>query len=754
MNHMQQKSLKIIAAIEKFALVFMLFMGFGLHCAIGHWVQPFKNHTELSGMQSYSILENNAGGNSVAIQADGKIVVGGTNGENFTVVRYLTDGSLDDSFNSAGTQPGVVITAIGASTTSAINAVAIQSDGKILAAGTDGSHFVLVRYLANGSLDTSFNTLGTQPGIVTTPIGISLTSAANSIAIQANDSILIAGTDGSNFVLARYSPEGSLDISFNSAGTQPGIVQTAINGSVSSAVNSLALQVDGRILAGGTDESHFVLARYFDNGLLDTTFNGASTQPGVSVTTIGTSVTSAINALAIQVDGNIVAFGTDGLNFVVARYRITGILDAAFGIGVQPGVVVTPINHRAFANAGVIQANGKIMAAGVTIDENNQESFALVRYLTTGLLDNTFGGNGIVITSIPQSQLFSANDVTIQSDGSIVAIGRYSLTLTNAEFALTRYMTMGMLDSGFGNDGIVTTPIDVLEIATSSDNYLNNRANAVDPSLNGVTIMTPQIKARTPIILRGTAQNQSIITVIIDGVTTDNTTITPPNMSGDETNTTGTWMVSIGELSAGVHTISVSASYATGNVVLLSEPAIICVPLLEVSIAPISQNISYGSTINLMADVVGDGVVEFLWITPGRGAITTTINSLAIPNSTSSDAGSYTVVAIDINGCASAPSDPATVTINGGIGVTLVSRCTQRFPSDLIALIATATGGTPPYQLIWSDGVIENGVTGPITRTLNASQSLTIEVIDAIGSRATARGHSALSQAILVKYCS
>ena len=150
--------------------------------------------------------------NSIAIQSDGKIVAGGysDNGTNndFAVVRYNTNGSLDTTFNGTGK----VTTAIGISGDGCYS-IAIQSDGKIVAGGYSyngtNNDFAVVRYNTNGSLDTTFN-----GGIITTPIGIS-GDVCLSIAIQSDGKIVAGGYsyNGANydFAVVRYNTNGSLD---------------------------------------------------------------------------------------------------------------------------------------------------------------------------------------------------------------------------------------------------------------------------------------------------------------------------------------------------------------------------------------------------------------------------------------------------------------------------------------------------------------------------------------------------------------
>jgi uncharacterized delta-60 repeat protein len=243
------------------------------------------------------------------------------NGSNydFALARYNTDGTLDTNFGTGGK----VITAIGSSTDVA-ESVAIQSDGKIVAAGfsNNGSNndFALVRYNTNGTLDTTFD----SDGKVTTAIG-SANDVAYSVAIQSDGKIVAAGysrSGGSNddFALVRYNTDGSLDTSFDSDGK----VTTAIGGSNDYA-ESVTIQSDGKIVAAGhsymSSNYDFTLARYNTDGTLDTSFG----TNGKVATAIGGSDDVAYS-VAIQSDGKIVAAGYsyNGSNFKFALVRYAG----------------------------------------------------------------------------------------------------------------------------------------------------------------------------------------------------------------------------------------------------------------------------------------------------------------------------------------------------------------------------------------------------------------------------------------------
>jgi uncharacterized delta-60 repeat protein len=263
---------------------------------------------------------------AVALQKDGKIVAAGwssgTAGEEFAVMRFLPSGPLDVSFDG----DGVAITDFNRSgNEDQAHAVAIQKGGKILAAGysNDGpdADFALARYLPNGLLDPSFN----GDGRLVTPLSTG-DDVANALRIQKDGRILAAGTAeepaGFDFVLARYLKDGRPDPAF---GSGTGRVRTSFSIFDDEGVTALALQRDGRMVAAGYAESgsnrDLALARYRKNGALDTRFGPSSPIPG-TVTTDIKSFDHA-HAVALQKDGRILVTGYVGLAdraLLVARY--------------------------------------------------------------------------------------------------------------------------------------------------------------------------------------------------------------------------------------------------------------------------------------------------------------------------------------------------------------------------------------------------------------------------------------------------
>jgi uncharacterized delta-60 repeat protein/uncharacterized repeat protein (TIGR01451 family) len=361
---------------------------------------------------------------AVALQSDGKIVaVGGTasfpSGD-FALARYNADGSLDATFGSGGK----VTTDFGGF--DAASAAVIQTDGRIVAAGRSGSgDFALARYNADGSLDPTFG----SGGKVTTDFGGF--DAAFGVARQADGKIVAAGQGGAGggFALARYNPDGSLDPSFGSGGE----VTTHFTSGVE-VVIAVAIQLDGKIVAVGQTFAggfqQFALARYNADGSLDSGFGSG----GIVATNFGFD--SAFGgALAIQSDGKIVAAGRAGTDFLLARYNGDGTLDATFGSG---GVVTTDFGGALFDAAfGVaLQSNGKIVAAGSAISGfPSSADFALARYNADGSLDASFGSGGKVTTDFGGFDV--ASGVALQADGKIVAAGQGG---AGSDFALARYL--------------------------------------------------------------------------------------------------------------------------------------------------------------------------------------------------------------------------------------------------------------------------------------------------------------------------
>ena len=394
---------------------------------------------------TFSTFDSNA--YAIAVQSNGKLVTAGLSysyNNDFTILtsvfalaRYNTNGSLDTTFGNGG----IVTTAIG-TTDDTAQAVVIQPDGKIVAAGNSDTstsdnpahRFALVRYNSNGTLDPTFG----NGGIVTTPVGAD--AGAFGLALQGTK-LVAAGFSDNRFAVVRYNANGSLDSTFGTGG----IVTTPIG--VNDTARAVAIQYNGKIVvAGSTNNSidfDFAVVRYNTDGSLDTTFNptgSISGIPGIVITDF-TYFDDEAFGLEIQSDGRLVVAGYTNTGapqhrFALARYNMDGSLDTTFGTG---GKVSTPIRTvQDYAVAVAVQGS-KIVVAGYSDTNGNfLFDFVVVRYNPNGSLDSTFGTGGIVKTNIGTGSDIS-RAVVIQPDGKIVAAGTASGS-QQFQFAVARYL--------------------------------------------------------------------------------------------------------------------------------------------------------------------------------------------------------------------------------------------------------------------------------------------------------------------------
>lgn len=242
------------------------------------------------------------------LQADGKLIIAGNSGNDMVVARYTTSGILDTTYGTGG-----------ATTTDFFGgtdvgyAIALQADGKALVAGESSNDFAIARYNSSGVLDTTFGT----GGITTTDFAATVDSA-RAMVLQADGKIVVVGTSANNFALVRYDTSGILDTTFGTAGktTTDFLASTDV-------ANTVALQPNGKIVVAGNAAiagiSHIGVARYSSDGILDTTFGTA----GI----IQSNLTGSIDegrGLALQPDGKILVGGFTQFvigDFAIVRYR-------------------------------------------------------------------------------------------------------------------------------------------------------------------------------------------------------------------------------------------------------------------------------------------------------------------------------------------------------------------------------------------------------------------------------------------------
>jgi uncharacterized delta-60 repeat protein len=334
-------------------------------------------------------------------------------------------------------------------------ALVVQGD-KLVVAGSGGDgDFALARYSLDGSLDPTFG----AGGRVKTDFGPA--DQASALVMQG-DRLVAAGftltfTETSlDVALARYQPDGSLDPNFGAGGQ----VITDFGGD-DRATAAVALPGGKLVVAGFTisfaGQPDVILARYNLDGSLDPSFGA-----GGKVITNVPGIEEAF-ALAVQPDGKLVVAGIAGplgfgdlnQNFALARYNADGSLDSGFG---TEGTVETDIGGRTNdqANALVVLANGKLVAAGTAAEISGSSDAALARYNADGTLDRMFGPGGTVRTDIGSGDFDEAKALAVQADGRLVIAG-FAVTEGNFDFALARYKFNGGLDRSFGVGGTVRT---------------------------------------------------------------------------------------------------------------------------------------------------------------------------------------------------------------------------------------------------------------------------------------------------------
>jgi uncharacterized delta-60 repeat protein len=376
-------------------------------------------------------------------------------------------GQLDPAFGTGGT----VVTELPSSYSGA-RAVAVQPDGRVVAAGfahtNDSilSDFALTRYDARGVPDPTFGV----GGWVRTDFGGRFDEAL-AVAVQPDGRIVVAGASsdaaGSDMAVARYTGDGALDTSFDGDG------MALVDFGGESVARAVAVQGDGKLVVAGRADrpfgpgccvADFALARLTATGAPDTSFGGdgrveTDFLPGAE------NGQDAAHAVAVQADGRILAAGSGvagpaSVDFAVARYRRDGALDPTFG---GDGRVTTEfLGFFDEARDLAVDRGGRIVAGGQSCQDPGTSDevcdFGLVRYTARGLLDRGFGRQGRVRTDLGADVGEGVRGVAVQRDGRVVAVGD-TQGPGGSDVGLVRYRSDGRLDRGFGAGGVVITAV-------------------------------------------------------------------------------------------------------------------------------------------------------------------------------------------------------------------------------------------------------------------------------------------------------
>ncbi len=408
--------------------------------------------------------------NSVLIQADGKIVVVGyctpvDYTGYFTLVRYNSDGSLDNDFGVGGK----VTTVINGNEDIAFSG-AIQSDGKIIAAGytwtgTDYD-FAMIRYNTDGTRDLAFGT----GGIIITDIN-GRHDKANQIIIDSDDNIILIGYSGDiayediDMAFAKYNADGILDQGYGINGlvivpvSEPGLRESA---------RGASLQPDGKLVVVGYSEVFdpvnnsldliFSSIRLNGDGSLDQTFaNAGILKMAIGKWAIGTAaVVTSEGKILVMLETKVTKYGTT--DFTLLRLNNSGTVDTAFGI--DGFKTISFDNSDDSGSSLLLQSDHKILAAGYTaVNNGSTVDFALARLDADGNLDSTFGNGGKVTVDFQGGLDFGAS-IAIQKNGKIVMAGAARVG-NDYDFGLVRFqndaalpVTLVSLKAKSGDNGI------------------------------------------------------------------------------------------------------------------------------------------------------------------------------------------------------------------------------------------------------------------------------------------------------------
>jgi uncharacterized delta-60 repeat protein len=387
-------------------------------------------------------------GNSVAIQNDGRFVVGGTStpggtANDFAAARFKPNGAVDTSFSGDGRKT------VGFGTPNDYgNAVAIQRDGKVVIAGsTDsgaGPDFAVARLNPNGSLDQTFSGDGRKT------FGFGAGAASGfAVVVQDDGRIVIAGDSdqgatSDNFAVARLMPNGGFDHTFSSDGRRTlGFGDASVD-----VANALVLTNSGRILLAGRSEEgfnggDFAIARLKASGGTDNTFSG----DGRTTVTFGNAADAAED-VDLQADGRIVLAGSfyagfaNGNEFAVARLKPNGGVDNTFSTDGRRTLGFGNAGGDDFGTGAALQADGRIVLAGRSDQGASGFLFAVARLKPTGGVDNAFSGDGRKTIGFQNgTDPDLANDVAIHQ-GKILVVGRsYQGGDTSDDYAIAQLLS-------------------------------------------------------------------------------------------------------------------------------------------------------------------------------------------------------------------------------------------------------------------------------------------------------------------------
>jgi uncharacterized delta-60 repeat protein len=442
------------------------------------------------------------------IQPNGELVTTGVvqpgnNWVEFGVERYTASGALDTSFGSGSvaTASFGAMNAFGVS--AALDPYADTANGNddVVQAGIGSSsnELLLARYTTSGALDTSF---GTSGEVTSTFAGVSSIGSAR-VVVTSSGQLIAFAANSTQFVLARYNANGTLDTTFG----QSGYVVTSVPNLNGGGLSPPLLQLpNGQLLAVASQSGGvWNLYRFNADGTPDTTFGNQ----GVVTTSIGGTMACAVvyPSVGTADDGKILAAGQSAAGtWELARFNPDGSLDATFGTG---GVVQTQISGGLEWNDLALDANERIIVGG-----QNGHTTLLARFNANGTPDTIFGNGGLTTTAFSSTSYFYGVAVYpnagLATDGDIVAVGS-TIPTVNTQSLVARYL--GQATASFAISGPSSLT------AGTAGSFIVTALNAdgtVNTSYTGtVAITSSDPKAVVPANYTFTAADQGVHTFTV-----------------------------------------------------------------------------------------------------------------------------------------------------------------------------------------------------------------------------------------------
>ncbi len=325
---------------------------------------------------------------AVAVDSYGRAVLAGSVWDSgtsrFAVARVRSNGTTDPYFTNGGR----VVTTLPNTTGSAAMAIALDAQQRIVVGGwaTDAANnklFAVVRYTANGALDTTFG----GDGVVLLNVPLATGESLTSVAVDASGRVYAGGygrVNGANeFIVVRFTATGGLDSSW--AGT--GMAITDFSSLPYEMLSDLAIDSQGRVVAAGSGYGFVALARYRTDGYLDGTFDG----DGKVAVQWGGHSSYAAGVAVDSKDRIVIAGSAETLTgMLVGRFTTGGALDATFD-GNGWSSVTSKIGYSsAIANAVAVDTKDRVLAAGYAVDNNGYDQWAVGRLTASGAPDTTF----------------------------------------------------------------------------------------------------------------------------------------------------------------------------------------------------------------------------------------------------------------------------------------------------------------------------------------------------------------------------